>query len=133
MEFQRFTIYKIRKPLKSDINEELQWLGTSLGLFSLRDKDKSCFRMFIELLKSTKHRQGLSSDELAYRLKLSRGTVIHHMRKLRDGGLVTVRDGNYMLRVDSLDALLDEMKKDLDWAYNDLKDVAKDIDRKLGI
>ena len=35
----------------SQIDQELQWIGSSLGLFNLRDKDKSCYRIFITLLK----------------------------------------------------------------------------------
>ena len=44
---RRITLIRIRKPSRSDINEKLQWLGTSLGLFNLRDKDKSCFNVTI--------------------------------------------------------------------------------------
>jgi biotin operon repressor len=133
MDIQKITIIKIRKPLKNDINEELQWLGTSLGLFSLRDRDKSCFRIFIELLKSTKKQRGLSSDEIAYRLKISRGTVIHHIKKLKSSGLVVLDNKKYLLRVDNLSLLVDEVKSDIERAYDDLKDVAKDIDLKLGL
>jgi len=131
MDLQHITIIKLRKPMKRDINEELQWLGSSLGLFNLRDKDKSCFRIFIELLKRTS-KKGLTSDELAYRLNLSRGTIVHHVKKLRGSGLVVFRNKKYFMRVDSLNDLVDEVKKDMDRAYDDLKDVAKDIDRKLG-
>jgi len=133
MDIQKITVIKIRKPAKNDINEELQWLGTSLGLFSLRDRDKSCFRIFIELIKTTKKKQGLTSDELAYRLNLSRGTVIHHIKKLRRGGLVVLKDKKYILRVDNLNSLVEEVKKDISRTYEDLKDIAIDIDRKLGL
>ena len=85
---QRITIINIRKPKEQNINEELQWFGTSLGLFNLRDKDKSCFRVFIELLKSAKQKQIVTSDELASKLGLSRGTIIHHINKLLESGLV---------------------------------------------
>ena len=51
---QRITIIRMRRPETPSLNEELQWFGSSLGLFNLRDKDKSCFRIFIELLKATK-------------------------------------------------------------------------------
>ncbi|MBI5072732.1 winged helix-turn-helix transcriptional regulator, partial [Candidatus Woesearchaeota archaeon] len=85
---QRITIIKIRRPVTQNLNEELQWFGTSLGLFNLRDKDKSCFRIFIELLKATKHNKSITSDELADHLALSRGTVIHHVNKLMETGLV---------------------------------------------
>ena len=56
---QRITIINVRKPALRTINDELQWLGSSLGLFNLRDKDKSCFRIFIELLKNQGYFQKL--------------------------------------------------------------------------
>jgi predicted transcriptional regulator len=133
MDFQKITIFKIRKPIKKDINEELQWIGSSLGLFNLRDKDKSCFRIFIELIKNTKNNEGITSDELAYRLNLSRGTVIHHIKKLKNSGLVILEHNKYILRVNNLNSLVDEINKDIQRTYEDLKDVAKDIDRKLGL
>ena len=84
---QQVTIINIRKPGRS-LNNELQWFGSSLGLFNLRDKDKSCFRIFIELLKAVKHNHPLTSDEIAERLKLTRGTVVHHLNKLMGSCIV---------------------------------------------
>jgi predicted transcriptional regulator len=133
MDIQRMTFIRRRKPLKQDINEELQWFGSSLGLFGLRDKDKSLFRLFIEVLKSTKSQKGLTSDELAYRLNLSRGTVIHHMKKLVGAGIVILEQNRYIMRVNNLSLLVDEIKRDVERLADDLKDVAGDIDRKLGL
>ena len=78
---QTITIIRNRLP-KKQVNEELQWFGDSLGLFNLRDKDKSCFRIFLELVKAAKVNNPLTSDEIGEHLKLSRGTVIHHINKL---------------------------------------------------
>jgi predicted transcriptional regulator len=128
---QRITIVNIRKPLRQDINQELQWFGTSLGLFNLRDKDKSCFRVFIELLKTSKSNQFSTSDELAARLSLSRGTVIHHINKLMEAGLVIHEKNSYTLRVENLKSLVDEIEKDVKRACEDLKEIAKEIDEKL--
>jgi predicted transcriptional regulator len=128
---KRITIIQIRKPADYDINEELQWVGTSLGLFNLRDKDKSCFRIFIELLKTTKQKKPLSSDEIAYRLNLSRGTVVHHIRKLADSGMVSTEKNRYILRADNLKSLIDEIEKDMKRTYDDLKEIADKIDRRL--
>ena len=115
------------------INDELQWLGSSLGLFNLRDKDKSCFRLFIELLKSAKMRQPLTSDEFSERLGLSRGTVIHHMNKLMESGLVVHENNKYILRVNSLTELIDEVERDLERACRDLREIATEIDGRLGM
>lgn len=130
---KKITIIKINKPIDKDINKELQWLGYSLGLFSPRDKDKSCFRVFIELLKAAKMQNPLSSDEIAERLNLSRGTVVFHINKLMESGLVLHHKDRYMLRVDNLKNLIEELEEDVANIYNNLKDVAEDIDRLLGL
>ena len=130
---QRITIVNIRRPAEKNVNQELQWLGSSLGLFNLRDKDKSCFRVFIELLKSAKHKNELSSDELALKLSLSRGTIIHHINKLMESGLVVHEGSRYTLRVDNLKSLIDEVEKDIQRTCEDLKDIAKEIDERLGL
>jgi predicted transcriptional regulator len=128
---QRITIVRHRIPVRKNINEELQWFGNALGLFNLRDKDKSCFRIFIELIKSAKKNIPLTSDEIAEKLALSRGTVIHHMNKLMESGIVIHEQNKYMLRVDNLETLIEEIKKDLNRTMDDLKQVAENIDKWL--
>ncbi len=128
---QKITLIRLRKPKKDNINKELQWLGLSLGLFSMRDKDKSCFRIFIELLKATKKNRRLSSDDLAYKLKLSRGTVVYHLKKLSESGIVLHEKKGYILRVDMLSDLIDEIERDIKRTCDDLRDIAEHIDKSL--
>ncbi len=129
---KRVTIVKISKP-ERNLNQELQWFGDSLGLFNLRDKDKSCFRIFIELLKAAKLKHPLNSDEIAERLNLSRGTVIHHINKLMEAGIVIHHKNKYMLRVENLSSLIDELHRDIRRTCIALKEVAKDIDKSMGL
>lgn len=130
---QKITIMRIRRPPSQDINDDLQFLGNSLGLFNLRDKDKSCFRVFIELLKAAKKKRPISSDELAYRLGLTRGTVVHHINRLVESGIVIHEGRRYYLRVDRLEKLIIELRKDLLRTCDDLQDLAKEIDGGLGL
>lgn len=130
--YRKITIIKIKKPTGTDPNEGLMWVGTTLGLFSIRDKDSSCYRVFIELLKYTK-KGGLTSDDMAARLNLSRGTVIHHINRLTQSGLVASDGNKYVLRENNLKALLEELKKDIDNTYTDLVKVADEMDKWLGI
>lgn len=129
---QRITIVNVRKPART-LNEELQWLGSSLGLFGLRDKDRSCFRVFIELLKAAKIDRSLASDEIAHKLRLTRGTVVHHINRLMEAGIVVHHRGGYLLRVNKLETLVDELKKDTERSFEDMKRVAKEIDQMLGL
>lgn len=128
----KITLISTRKPSYDDINEELRWIGASLGLFNMRDKDQSCFRVFIEMIKSA-GRDGISSDELAYRLDLSRGTVVHHLNKLMQSGIVVSDKNKYLLRVDSLNALIEELEKDVHRTVSDMKEVARQVDYYLGL
>lgn len=128
---QKITIVKIRKPSENNVNDDLQFLGNSLGLFNMRDKDKSCFRVFIELLKAAKRKQPISSDELAFRLGLTRGTVVHHINKLREAGIVVHEGKSYFLRVDKLQSLIQELRKDIMRTCDDLESIATEIDKEL--
>lgn len=126
--FSRITIIRKKQPHK-EINAEIQWLGHSLGLFNERDKEKSCFRIFIELMKSDKGT--LSSDEVASRANLSRATVIHHLHKLIDSGLVSSSNKRYYLRHKELNKLVEDLKKEVEDAFKNMEKIAKEIDKEL--
>jgi len=129
---QKLTIIKIRRTPREDINKELQWLGNSLGLFSLRDRNSSCFRVFIILVRMARHNQVISSDEIAERLHLTRGTVVHHLNTLMNAGLVVRERGGYILRERDLERVIVSIKREVDAAMQDLIEVARDVDQKLG-
>jgi len=128
---QRITIVSVRRPTRPSLNDELQWLGSSLGLFGERDKDKSCFRLFIELVKSSKLGVPMSSEDLARTLGLTRGTAVHHLNRLMESGLV-VHDGRrYWLRQSDLHLLIGELRRDVERQLDDLSRAAREIDEWL--
>ncbi len=129
---QRITIIRASLPRKREINDEIMWLGKSLGLFSERDSESSLYRVFVELIKSSRS-GAISSDELAYRLGLSRGTVVHHLNKLLESGMIVREGRGYLLRDANLEALVDELRKDLRRTMDTLKEIARQIDDELGI
>jgi len=129
--FRRVTIIRVQKPEKQDINADLQWFSKSLGLFGARDKEKSCFRVFLELLKASKRHKGLTSDEIADRANLSRGTVIHHINTLAEQGLLMKSGNKYMLRVSNLEELVQELKKEISVVFKDLEKAAEELDEAL--
>jgi len=125
---KRITLIRVPKPTTNDVNIELQWLGNSLGLFNMRDKDKSCFRVFITLIKAAKQEKPVSSDQIAEHLDLSRGTVIHHIDRLMSSGLVLREKDGYALRINRMENLIEEIQKDMERTCSDLRKVAKELD-----
>jgi biotin operon repressor len=130
---RRITIVTMRKPPRANLNDELQWFGSSLGLFGQRDKDKSMFRVFLELVKAAKTGRPLSSDSIAETLDLSRGTVVHHINKLIESGIVLYDGKHYWLRDNSLELLIEEVQKDTERTIEDLRKAAREIDQMLGL
>jgi predicted transcriptional regulator len=132
MRLTRITIIRTKQPDRYSLNELLQWFGGSLGLFNLRDKDRSCFRIFIVLLKDQKKEgTGLSSDEIAEITALSRGTVVHHLNKLMEAGMVISDRNKYYLKVDNLAELVELVRIDTNKTLDSLKDIGKEIDKLL--
>lgn len=133
MLIRKITIIKLNKLESFNLNEDLQWFSNSLGLFGERDKEKSCFRVFLEILKTSKTNKGISSEQIAIRSNLSRATVIHHIYTLSSKGLVISRDNRYFLRVKNLEELVDLIRSDTVDVLKDLKKTAKDLDNELGL
>ena len=131
--YQRIIIIRSQKPGSKNLNDELKWFGSSLGLFGLRDKDKSCYRVFVELLKNTKQGKQMTSDDLAYKLQLSRGTVVHHLNRLMEQGIVMNTHNKYVIRVNDLTVLVTELERDIERAFQDLREVAEQIEKGMGM
>jgi predicted transcriptional regulator len=131
MKITKITIIKTGKPEMQNINDLLQWFGGSLGLFNIRDKDRSCFRVFIVLLKAGKQSKGLSSEEIAEVTVLSRGTIVYHLNKLIEAGLVREQSKKYYLEAENLEKLISKLRMDMDQAFDNLSDIGQEIDKKL--
>ncbi len=129
MAFKKITLINVDIPKTSNLNEKIQLFGGALGLFNLRDKNKSCFRIFITLLKHIKH--GLTSDEIAANTSLTRGTVVYHLNKLIDSGIITTYKNRYLLNMSSTRDLITNLKKEIIKTLDELNDIAKDIDEVL--
>jgi len=122
------TIKKVRKPKGSDLNQDIQIISQSLGLFTKRDKEKSCFRIFVEILKNKK---GLNAEEITINTNLTRATVIHHLNFLIKAGLIIKKGHKYYLRGESLNGLIKNISSDMNKTFNELEEMAKSIDNEL--
>ncbi len=129
--FKEIRILKTGKKSSKDLNEDLQWLSNSLGLFNTRDKEKSCFRVFLELIKAKKENKLISSDEIAFNSHLSRGTVIHHINKLIEHDFIVEYKNRYALKSKNIESLIKNLEINIYSILKELKKVAKEIDKEL--
>jgi predicted transcriptional regulator len=116
---------------KPHLNDALLFISQNLGLFNERDKEKSCHRLFIQLIEAKKTHLMLNSQELSLRSNLSRATVIHHMAKLIDLGIAKETDHKFELIERNLNFTLKKIKKQIDKLYSDMDLLTKELDRDL--
>lgn len=129
----KFTILKEAPRPKDNINDLLLLFGERLGLFTSRDKDKSCYRIFITLVRALKHDVRLSSDALALQTGLARGTVVHHLNRLLAAGIIISDSNKYYIDYPSLGALVESMKNQVNAMFDNLQVTADSIDKALDL
>ena len=123
-------IRKIPKPVGEDLNNLIKWFSESLGLFNSRDKDSTCYRVFILVLRSV-NKNPMTSDEIAYKTNLTRGTIVHHLNKLKSYGIVETEKNKYFLTEKRLSILVDNINDEVDTYMKNLKEIANKIDNSI--
>jgi predicted transcriptional regulator len=126
-------VKKVRSPPPGNIENDIDYICKSFGYFTLRDKQDTAGRIFRLLVKEgCGEKCGLSSDDIAELLKLSRGAIIHHLNNFIKSGLVVKEDSLYRLRSQSIQKSIEEIKIDIDRIFNQMIKIATEIDDKLG-
>ena len=126
-------VKKIRSPAPGDIDEDIDFICKSFGYFSLRDKQDSAGKIFRLLVKEAcGNDEGISSDDIANELALSRGAIVHHLNSFISTGLVIKESNRYRLRSGSLQKSIEEIKEDIDRIFRQMAKIAVEIDEKLG-
>ena len=129
----RIKLKRLETPPPGDIKSDIDFICKSFGYFSQRDKNSTAGKIFRLLVKETSgSTSGLTSDQIADRLDLSRGAIVYHLNSFISAGLV-VRDRNtYRLRSQSLQKSIEEIRQDTQRIFNEMLKIAEAIDEELG-
>ena len=129
----QFTVKKLREPVEKQLDEDIEWVCNSLGFLTLRDQDKTASKILNALIQSAGEGKGLTSEELTQRVEPTIGSVIYHLKKLMKAGLVVKLNSTYELRMNSFFKTIDEIEREIISTLRDIKKIAKDIDKTVGL
>jgi len=130
---RQFTVKKLREPVDKQLDKDIEWICTSLGFVTSRDHDKTAFRILKALIIAAKEGKGLTSEELTEYVEPTIGSVIYHLKKLIKAGLVVKLDSSYELRMNNCQKTIEEVEKEIVSTLDDIKKIARDIDRDVGL
>lgn len=129
----KIKIRKIVTPPPGSLKEDIDFICRSFGYFSQRDKNCTAGRIFRLIVKETAgEEEGLTSDEIAEKLDLSRGTIVYHLNSFIESGLIVRKRNTYKLRSASLQKSIEEIKSDLERILDEMMKIADEIDSQLG-
>ncbi|KYK21157.1 hypothetical protein AYK21_05345 [Thermoplasmatales archaeon SG8-52-2] len=130
---QRIIIRKIRSPAPGNLSNDIDYLCKSLGYFSKRDKQDTAGKIFQLLVKEACNpEKSLTSDEIAEKLNLTRGAIVHHLNSFISAGIVVKEHNKYRLRSVSLQKSMEEIRSDIERIMEQMIKIAMEIDEKLG-
>lgn len=128
----RIVIRRIEPPFERNAEQEMDWLCQSLGLSPV-NKDKATIDIFKVVVRATEDGKGISSTDLAEKVNLSRGAVIHHLNNLQLAGLVVKQGRNYFARSRSMVRTVQEVEEDIKRIFMRMQETAREIDKAFGM
>jgi len=130
---QQIVIKKIRSPAPGNLDNDIDYLCRSLGYFTQRDKQDTAGKIFRLLVREACEPENcLTSDEIAEKLDLTRGAIVHHLNSFISAGIVIKENNRYRLRSASLQKSMEEIRADIDRIMDQMIKIAMEIDEKLG-
>ena len=130
---QEIILKNIEKPRMKSLEEDLLWFCDSFGFSSGRDIENTAKRIISSLLDKLSNEEEISSESLAEDLDIKVSRVNHHLRNLNDSGLLYRKKRLIYLRGGSLKAAVREMRKDSERIFDELENIAEEIDSIIGI
>lgn len=130
---QRIAIRELRLPAKEDKDDDIKWLVKSLCLSTNRDLEDSAIKVFKLFLDAASKNTALGSTDIARELDLTRGAVLHHLKRLEDSGLIVRTQRRYALKGSGLEEAIETMERDMERMLARVRKIASDIDDEFGI
>ncbi|MFQ6125338.1 MAG: ArsR/SmtB family transcription factor [Candidatus Heimdallarchaeota archaeon] len=125
----RYAFKVFRKFPVENLQDDIRWICHALDLIHPRDKDETVIRVFKTIIESAREGRGLTTTEIAEKLGYTRGTILNHLKRLVQNGLVIQRHSLYELREHSLFHTIQRIKEDVIRFVEDLLHVSEFIDR----
>ncbi len=126
---ERIEIRFVEMPDPHDPESIIRWFCRVFGLSTEGGGlEEQIFRSFVEAAHTNK---GLSSAELKLDTTLSRSTVIYHLNRFIEAGLLVKHGRRYSLRASELSKAIEEIEYDINREMSRMLDTAREYDRLM--
>ena len=127
----KIVIKAVSRPSSSGPDMLLKWFCEAFGLSDSNDEEGVEFTILRNLTYAAYENRGYSSMELKEHVAIGRSTIVYHLNKFIETGLVVKRGRRYYLRSTAMSTAIEEIEYDLNKEMMKLLDAAKEFDRLM--
>ncbi|MDE1868365.1 MAG: hypothetical protein KGH60_00130 [Candidatus Micrarchaeota archaeon] len=127
---ERIIIRFVERPDSDEPEEMIKWFCHVFGLSNDDDNgiEEEILKSFV---KAAYRDEGLSSSELKLHSDMARSTVIYHLNRFIDAGLLVKHGRKYFLRASEMSKAIEEIEYDIEREMRRMLDTAKEFDRLM--
>lgn len=130
---QQIILKNLQKPKEINLNNDIYWLGESLGFNSGRDTKKITSQILRMVLQEFASDGSTSTEKISNNLGLDIQKTNYHLRTLIESGFLYREKRLILLRRGSVKSAVEEIRKDANRILDDLSTMAEEIDKELGL
>lgn len=130
---ERIVIKFVERPDFNKPEEMLKWFCDVFGLSSADNLDSIEGQILKNFAEAAYNNEGLASSELKLDTNLARSTVIYHLNRFIDAGLLVKRGRKYYLRASEMSKAIEEIEYDINREMQRMRDTAKQFDRFMDV
>ena len=124
---ERIIIRLIAKPSDESLEELTAWFCKAFDLGT--DGEGLEPTLFKEVISASFSGTGVTSKELNDRLEVPRTTVIYHLNRFINSGLIVRKGRKYVLRSDDMESTIEELQADMVHEFNKMLEFAERFDK----
>lgn len=114
---------------EQELQKEIECFCRTLRILTQRDIDGTVAVVFRSMF--VEGREPIGSSKLAKLTKLNRVTIIHHLQRLEQMGLVEHVDRRYRLKVSDFSEVVEQMRAEMERAFKEAEELAQELDRQF--
>ncbi len=127
----KIVIRTTARPITNNPEDIIRWVCVEFGFSSGLEEDKTVEKMLEELAEAARDSKGLTSSELQKDKELARSTIIYHLNRFMDSGIVVKQGRHYYLRAMELSKAIEEIEYDMQKEMQKMIDTAKEFDKEM--
>ena len=126
---EKIVVRQIQRPQKENVDTLVSWFLKSFDLA----EEKNVFEpeLLKEIIEANFVGSGITSRELNIKLDTPRTTVIYHLNRFINSGLVVRSGRKYFLRATDMESTIEELQADMDREFNRMMEFAEKFDQMI--